>query len=70
MCSKVCALKVCPSTTVGYVYLPALALIALASMSLAPLGARAAYRVPVKALRVGFRRANQGTGGGPSGRVR
>jgi uncharacterized membrane protein YfcA len=43
-----------PGATVGYVYLPALALIALASMSLAPLGARTAYRVPVKALRVIF----------------
>ena len=43
-----------PGATLGYVYLPALALIALASMSLAPIGARTAYRVPVKALRVVF----------------
>ena len=40
--------------TVGYVYLPALVLIVIASMSMAPLGARTAYRVPVKTLRVVF----------------
>lgn len=37
--------------TVGYLYLPALAIIALASMSLAPLGARTAQRLNVKALK-------------------
>jgi uncharacterized membrane protein YfcA len=43
-----------PGWTVGYVYLPALVLIVIASMSMAPLGARTAYRVPVKTLRVVF----------------
>jgi uncharacterized membrane protein YfcA len=36
---------------VGYLYLPALAIIAAASMSLAPLGARTAQRVNVAALK-------------------
>ena len=36
---------------VGYLYLPALAIIALASMSLAPLGARTAQRLNVKVLK-------------------
>ena len=43
-----------PQWTVGYVYLPALVLIVIASMSMAPLGARTAYRVPVKSLRIVF----------------
>ena len=43
-----------PSGAIGYVYLPALALIVLASMSMAPIGARTAYRVPVKTLRIVF----------------
>ncbi len=43
-----------PPWTVGYVYLPALVLIVIASMSMAPLGARTAYRVPVKTLRIVF----------------
>ena len=43
-----------PSATLGYVYLPALVLIVIASMSMAPLGARTAYRVPVKTLRMIF----------------
>jgi len=43
-----------PGTTLGYVYLPALALMVVTSMSTAPLGAHMAYRVPVKALRVIF----------------
>ena len=38
----------------GYVHWPALALIVVASMSIAPLGARVAYRVPVKRLRMIF----------------
>ncbi len=36
---------------VGYLYLPALFIVAAASMSLAPLGARTAQRLPVKALK-------------------
>ena len=43
-----------PPATFGYVYLPALVLIVVASMSMAPIGARTAYRVPVKALRIVF----------------
>lgn len=43
-----------PEGTVGYVYLPALALIVLASMPLALLGARLAYRLPVRPLRMLF----------------
>lgn len=43
-----------PAATLGYVYLPALVLIVVASMSLAPIGTRIAYRLPVKALRMIF----------------
>jgi uncharacterized protein len=43
-----------PAGTLGYVYLPALALIVAASMPLAPLGARLAHRLPVRRLRVVF----------------
>ncbi|MGL4576752.1 MAG: sulfite exporter TauE/SafE family protein [Burkholderiaceae bacterium] len=39
-----------PPTTLGYVYLPALLVVALASMSFAPLGARAAHALDTKAL--------------------
>jgi uncharacterized membrane protein YfcA len=35
----------------GYLYLPALAIIATASVLMAPLGARTAHRIDVKALR-------------------
>ena len=41
-----------PAATLGYVYLPALALIAVMSALIAPLGARLAHRLPVKQLRV------------------
>jgi len=41
-----------PAATFGYVYLPGLALIAVASAMTAPLGARLAHRLPVKQLRV------------------
>jgi len=43
-----------PEGTLGYVYLPALALIVAASMPLAPIGARLAHRLPVRRLRVVF----------------
>jgi uncharacterized membrane protein YfcA len=43
-----------PEGSLGYVYLPALALIVAASMPLAPLGARLAHRLPVKKLRIVF----------------
>ncbi len=40
-----------PALSVGYVYLPALALVVTTSMLLAPMGARLAHRLPVKRLR-------------------
>lgn len=43
-----------PSPSLGYVYLPALALVVTTSMLAAPLGARVAYRLPVKRLRIIF----------------
>jgi uncharacterized membrane protein YfcA len=43
-----------PEGSLGYVHLPALALIVAASMPLAPLGARLAHRLPVKRLRIVF----------------
>jgi uncharacterized membrane protein YfcA len=43
-----------PTSSVGYVYLPALALVVTTSMLAAPLGARVAHRLPVRQLRVLF----------------
>jgi uncharacterized membrane protein YfcA len=43
-----------PSPNVGYVYLPALLMVAVTSMLLAPLGAGLAHRLPVKPLRIIF----------------
>ena len=43
-----------PPGSVGFVYLPALAFVAAASMSTAPLGARLAHRLPVRRLRMVF----------------
>jgi uncharacterized membrane protein YfcA len=43
-----------PAGSFGFVYLPALVLIVLASMPTAPLGARLAHRLPVKRLRIVF----------------
>lgn len=43
-----------PSPSLGYVYLPALVLVAATSMLAAPWGARVAHRVPVKRLRMVF----------------
>jgi uncharacterized membrane protein YfcA len=40
-----------PEWCAGYVYLPALAWIAVASMAMAPVGARVAHRTPAKTLR-------------------
>ncbi len=40
-----------PQYSLGYIYLPALVVIAAASMTMAPLGARAAHRMPVKRLK-------------------
>ncbi len=43
-----------PPGSLGYVYLPALAMLIVASMATAPLGARLAHRLPVKRLRIVF----------------
>lgn len=43
-----------PAGSLGFVYLPALALIVAASIPIAPLGARVAHRLPVRRLRVVF----------------
>lgn len=43
-----------PAGSLGYVYLPALAPLIVASMLMAPLGARLAHRLPVKRLRIAF----------------
>ena len=43
-----------PAGSLGYVYLPALALIVAASMPLAPVGARLAHVLPVRRLRLAF----------------
>jgi uncharacterized membrane protein YfcA len=43
-----------PDGSLGYVYLPALAIIVAASMPAAPLGAKLAHRLPVKRLRIVF----------------
>jgi uncharacterized membrane protein YfcA len=43
-----------PSNTLGYVYVPALACIAMASMLFAPVGARLAHHWPVKTLKRAF----------------
>jgi uncharacterized membrane protein YfcA len=40
-----------PAHTLGYIYLPALFVIAAASMAMAPLGARAAHAMPVQTLK-------------------
>src|SRR6185295_15767367 len=43
-----------PQGSLGFVYLPALVLIVVASMPAAPLGAKLAHRLPVKRLRIVF----------------
>jgi uncharacterized membrane protein YfcA len=43
-----------PDGNLGFVHLPALAIIVAASMPAAPLGARLAHRLPVKRLRIVF----------------
>lgn len=43
-----------PAWTLGYVYLPALALVVATSMLVAPLGARLAHRLAMKRLRLVF----------------
>jgi uncharacterized membrane protein YfcA len=43
-----------PPGSVGYLYLPGLAVISLASISTAPLGARTAHRMDIRPLRKVF----------------
>ncbi len=43
-----------PEPSVGYVYLPALALVVTTSMAAAPLGAWLAHSLPIKQLRTLF----------------
>src|ERR1041384_5866235 len=43
-----------PSPTLGYVYLPALVLVVATSTAAAPLGARAAHRLPAQQRRIIF----------------
>jgi uncharacterized membrane protein YfcA len=43
-----------PEGSLGFVHVPALALIVAASMPVAPLGARLAHRLPVRRLRIVF----------------
>jgi uncharacterized protein len=43
-----------PEGSLGFVYLPALAIIVAASMPVAPIGAKLAHRLPVKRLRIVF----------------
>jgi uncharacterized membrane protein YfcA len=43
-----------PAYSLGFVYLPALLVIAAASMTMAPLGARTAHRLPVRTLKKVF----------------
>ncbi len=43
-----------PPASLGFVYVPALASIVATSMLVAPLGARAAHRLPVKGVRIAF----------------
>lgn len=43
-----------PRASLGYVYIPALALVVMTSMLAAPIGARLAHRLPIKRLRTLF----------------
>ncbi len=43
-----------PAGSLGFIYLPALLVVALASVTTAPLGARTAHRLPVKTLKKVF----------------
>jgi uncharacterized membrane protein YfcA len=43
-----------PAWSLGYVYLPALVIIAAASVAMAPVGARTAHRMPVRRLQQAF----------------
>lgn len=52
-----------PSASLGYVYLPALGLIAVTSMLAAPFGARLIHRAPVRPIRIVFALLLYGMGG-------
>jgi uncharacterized membrane protein YfcA len=43
-----------PAGSLGFIYLPALMLIVLPSVVMAPIGARLSHRLPVKYLRILF----------------
>jgi uncharacterized membrane protein YfcA len=43
-----------PAGSVGYIYLPALVIISIASMAMAPLGARTAHRMDIRPLKKVF----------------
>jgi len=43
-----------PEYSLGYIYVPALLVIAVASMTMAPVGARFAHRMPVAKLKLIF----------------
>ena len=43
-----------PPLSLGFIYVPALLVIVAASVTLAPLGARTAHRMPVQSLRRAF----------------
>jgi uncharacterized membrane protein YfcA len=43
-----------PAHSLGFIYVPALAVIVLASVSMAPVGARTAHRMPVRQLQKAF----------------
>jgi hypothetical protein len=45
-----------PAGSLGFVYLPALGIILLASVLAAPLGARLAHRLPISRAEAGIRR--------------
>ena len=40
-----------PEYSIGYIYMPALAVIAAASVTMAPMGARAAHKMPAAKLK-------------------
>lgn len=48
------SLNTLPANTLGFVYLPAVLLLAIGSLLTTPLGAKATHRLPLKILRRGF----------------
>ncbi|MES2932174.1 MAG: sulfite exporter TauE/SafE family protein, partial [Pseudomonadota bacterium] len=43
-----------PASSLGFIYLPAMLVVSLASVTTAPLGARTAHALPIKSLRKVF----------------